>query len=621
MTSGIIAVKTVGREHPRAPAERHPGLKPHQLAMVRAMGEFEEASSGLDIGNGEVLGSNVGILADKVGSGKTFVVSGLVRSGHAPPAARRHVNLVSRNVYALQTFEVSCLPVTVVVVPHNLAKHWSDHFDLHAADLRVVRFTRACEWDDVEASLAGGAAAPDVILVTNTRLPRLMECVSENRVTLKRIVIDEADTVRFSCHDIGYAATMIWLVTASAHRMIPAWYGGGSDMRLMYLHSDGAQTHVVNRASFGVASSCIRGMFNFSSMHCYSYFQHLVFVSDNAFIRESFDVPEPRVFEVRCHRPLHQRVLHGNIPSAVLERIEAGDLDTALEILAPSRRDTENNIIAAAIEHLQRSGANVRAQLQYTLSRSYVNPAEREARAARVRGSLERIESQLANVRERIVSADRCAICYEEFANKTLTPCCYSAYCLKCITRWMETVSASSVVSRSTCPMCKTPLDRGGLMVCAEPPATAAGADASRGEFVVGGVGFNSTLDKKENFKRLVAHLARSPGESKVLIFSDNSCIMDTVVGTALADHGVPHFALKGHGASINARMKTFASEPKVALLINVTHYGCGMDMSMATDVILLHQINDSMYDQVLGRALRPPRGADSPLRVWKMLG
>jgi hypothetical protein len=131
----------------------------------------------------------------------------------------------------------------------------------------------------------------------------------------------------------------------------------------------------------------------------------------------------------------------------------------------------------------------------------------------------------------------------------------------------------------------------------------------------------DSGQGKIHNLRSLIqyftAEAERSGQPRRVLIFSDNDEIMSRISSEVMSRNGVPHAFLKSNAAVINARAREFReTEGVYALLTNIRYYGSGLDLSAATDIVLMHKIIDGMSAQVIGRAQRPPR--TQSLRIWK---
>ena len=55
----------------------------------------------------------------------------------------------------------------------------------------------------------------------------------------------------------------------------------------------------------------------------------------------------------------------------------------------------------------------------------------------------------------------------------------------------------------------------------------------------------------------------------------------------------------------------------KSILMLDPTHFACGTNLEMTTDIVFLHALEKTLERQVIGRALRPPRKKDQRLNLW----
>lgn len=109
--------------------------------------------------------------------------------------------------------------------------------------------------------------------------------------------------------------------------------------------------------------------------------------------------------------------------------------------------------------------------------------------------------------------------------------------------------------------------------------------------------------------------ILRSKPNGKFLIFSrvDSSLYQLT---HALAEANIRHAELKGSTAVMMKTLERFRNGELPVILLNTYYAGSGIDISCATDVIMLH---DMAMDgiQAIGRAQRV--GRTTPLHVHKL--
>lgn len=615
-----MEIPTLREGAPRSSAEDTPWLVPHQLAALHAMSELERNCKNVVIDDHTSMSTEMGILGDKPGSGKTYIIGALVNQDADIPCEISTTTELMSRVYIRSRKLLQPIATTIIVVPHNITRHWKQH-------MQRYEWVTLCIFKHADVDIAKHMLVhepPRCLLLSASVFHPVMEFMRLSCITVKRLVIDEADTIRLAGTPSKHqAAAFYWLVTASSHNMLP---GNAVQNRFTVLHARAPQSTAIYGGRANVQSALIRDMLHVSSTTI-AEISRLFTINDMDFIDMSFNIPVPVTYTVRCQPEFHTSVLRGSVSSVVIQRLQAGDMAGALESLNPSRADTETNVISAALTQLRRQRENLMAQQRYVEEREFANPAEAASSRARVAGNLARVEESISCITTRIRESTTCPVCYEPIQNKTVVLCCQNTFCLACITAWMA--NGDSVVRRAPCPMCKVPLTPAQLMVCCEEGeasssngAGGAGGGARGGVFEeVGGVRFSPGKRIEGNFEifaRAIAEAGPDAGGRKLLIFSDNDYVFEHMVERALGASGVRCARLKGNADVINKRVREFAAPGSMALMINCTHYGCGMDLSSATDLVLLHKIPDSMYHQVIGRAQRPPRV--TPVRVWNFV-
>jgi SNF2 family DNA or RNA helicase len=106
----------------------------------------------------------------------------------------------------------------------------------------------------------------------------------------------------------------------------------------------------------------------------------------------------------------------------------------------------------------------------------------------------------------------------------------------------------------------------------------------------------------------MLLHLLYHDTGAKVIIFSDYSKIFNKIT-SLLKEHDTSYLELDG--GNINALDKVLnqykLGDARV-LMLNSAFYGCGMNLENTTDILFFHKTDQTMYEQVIGRAQRPGR-------------
>jgi hypothetical protein len=389
-------------------------------------------------------------------------------------------------------------------------------------------------------------------------------------------------------------------------------------------HSDAP---VVHTAITGAKSQYIRNLFHMTGSYgCVTrpllpaIVDRITLVCDNQFIDSSFHTPPYAELVVTCRAARSIAVLRNIIDSQVLDRINAGDVAAAMEFLGAGTQDQDNIVFAASL-HIRRELHNLRVGLLHLQTRLWTSEEDQKRAVERKQVAIAREEEKLVALRQRIESCTMCPICFENISTKTVLPCCGNSFCLGCITTWML---RGNTTGSGSCPMCKANVTSSQLCVVRTPETEAVAPSGGDGlappeqpEPQHGVEGLEIANTKQQNLRSIIHHLGCLPEPAKVLIFSDNDYTMNDHVSQTLHDAGWKFSMVKGNANVVAKRVREFAegTEPR-ALLINCNFYGSGMNLTAASDVILMHNIGP-LYEQVVGRAQRPPR--TTTLRVWKL--
>ena len=619
-------VRTVTAEDPHVPAEAHPLLLPHQKHTLAALWGLESSCNDLDAGDARIT-TRVGVYGDKAGSGKSYVIAEMMLKRGAAPAATNYINQITDHMSIRYGAEASArepVPLNLLVVPHNIVTQWKGVLE-HMSSKTEKEYLAAYRITDLPTARAElekckrrEAGAVKVLMISASLFSDVMLILRSLEMKLHRMVFDEADNIRLKT---GYYATPAerhdgmarfnWLVTASLQNLF-----GGSSIggRINILHSDRSVVHS-SIGRFPMSNSThIRDMLRTYVTNLRNIYNKIIVITDNAFIDQSFNLMPPEEFAVACTAPLHTRILRGIAENEILSRLNAGDIGGAVSMMSPERTGSESNIVALAVSQMNTALENARAEYDFVMRRVYHSREAGEHARQRALGRVEKAERDVENVKRRIREATACPICYESISTKTIVPCCNNSFCLNCITAWVASRH------RASCPMCKKDLKISNFMVCCE-TAQSGETSVQRDEYTQGGVVIDKTLGKADNLDVLLSAIANAPDAAvrKILFFSDNEYANENVAEPAMRRAGINYGVLKGNVHCMNKRLKDFKSDGSTqALLINCSHYGCGLDLSKATDLILYHRVNPRLDHQVVGRAQRPPRAGR--LRVWRFL-
>lgn len=581
------------------PANTGVRLFPHQRASLYAMNNLE-MTEGITSPAcpDERLKTRIGVLGDKPGAGKSFVMLALALSGRRTSSFNGvHEYSISSHASVIRRDSKSFTPTSIIVIPHGLSKQWTEYLEQYMPkETNNILINRRKQFPDVtDEKLRNGFYT--VIIITTTMLPILVSKLNGTlNLRVSRVFYDECDGIDVK-HSSYIHAGFYWFVSASFHNLLTPRGG-------MVTLPDGNTVSV-----YGYYNTHLRTFFDpFQSVN-EELVKHLAIFCDEDFIDRSLNLPEPFVHTVLCKTPYSVRVLSGNVRGSIIRALNAGDVDAAIRSMG-AIADTESNIVSSVVEGYRREKRALEARVNYIDDYVYQSQGQRDAERARCNARIAVLDRNLTTISERVKESVTCPICYEDFNNKTIVPCCQNSFCLMCITEWVNIRSGSSL-----CPMCKAPVRLESCMVCRTDGAgTSMALPEEPGPYVVGEIEFIHKGEKLHNLTRL---LLETDSSRKFLIFSEYDFILERSIADTLRSHGIQYGMLKRNIHTINKVVNDFKRGDLRVLLINSAHYGCGMNLPEATDVVIMHKLNEGKsYKQVVGRAQRCQRSV--PLNVWR---
>lgn len=566
-------------------------LFPHQLTMIHRMRELEQSSVNVSVpqvaeqlsllqpnGYAFEIRSRIGVLADKVGAGKSYEILSMVLQDAEYPIDNNHsLDHISRSfcndrlILTSKAVTSMILPMSIIVVPHSLIKQWTQYIT-HAigTKLNVGIVSRG-------KHLPINVDAFDLLLVSTTYHNELAHYM-KNKV-VRRVIYDEADSIRIpNCRRIN--ASFHWFSTASYVNLLRR------DIR---------------------SSGFIRNIFcDLGSSDLSRLLAHVIILkNDEAFVDASLNVPPISNHVVMCRSPMSLNVLHGMVDMHVIECLNAGDVTSAIQQISPSCRQSQSNIITILIEKLTAQLHNLRILKQNLETMHFDTLEDREVEDKRLSEKISALVAKISAIKTRIVENDSCCICFNPIMNKTILPCCSNSYCFSCIMRWASL--------KPTCPLCKSNLSTSNIFVVSESNVNYDTEDHSGSSSIS-----HATLpDKMESLKQILQERVREDECGRMLLCSGFDNTFCNLIIPLLNELQISFRSLKGNQDTMEGILRDFKSGLVRVLLINPNYYGSGLNCEMATDIILMHKFSQQLEQQVIGRAQRVGRSA--PLNVWSL--
>jgi hypothetical protein len=561
-------------------------LKPHQRAVIEKCIQLENV--GMDISVNEELvdkfssaKTNIGILADKCGSGKSYSILGVILCNPVPLVKFNTTFVMGQQNIVVQLNEKSyanSLNLNVIVCSFGLINQWQKLIRLFSNTFRLFVINKRKLFEEFKTTFKNY----NILLVSGSFYHDVASFLVNKNASVLRTVFDEVDSVS-TPKALPIPSSFYWLMSASYKNIIyPRERRYYTNLYTSTVISPGIQQNIFIRNIF----IALQRMVNRVDVMC---IDQIIVRCKDSFVDKSFTLQEPMKNVIVCQNIMEINMLEGITNSNVIQCLNAGDVTSAISFLQKGKVGSEDTIISSVKNSLEISLQNAKIKLEYTKDMIFHSEEQRDSKLKMIQDEVCGFESKLNLLNERITKNDICVICLNSFDKKSITSCCKNSFCFACICKWINT--------NPTCPVCKSSLSILNDLYVIDNDTVSQDDDVHE---------IAQNLDKHARFKLLIRQIYERNSQSKVLIFSeyDNSFYK---IDRILSDERLSYAYVKGVG--INTIINKFKNSNETnILLVNSKSFGSGLNLENTTDVILFHKFDSQIEKQVIGRAQRPGR-------------
>jgi SNF2 family DNA or RNA helicase len=611
------------------PAHIKIALRPHQRTILAAARELEANANitTLDVNHPQLL-TPYGVIADRVGSGKSIVALSLLVD--PPPIIQSQISLTGSGAARVLRYKHKERPpireltpelldisdgkafmsalrcengtiqtrAALVIVPHTVIPQWEAY--IHEQTMLrpyVVRRTIDCDYE--KPRFYHNVFSADVVLVSTTMIKRFIGALLfhgglHSRIVWSRVFVDEADSITLPIRESDISARFFWFITGSHLNMI--FTRGIWGYRINSLPAE-TQARIGSGTVSGITGSSTGFVNSMMANDMDPILVRPILRNTDSWIEESLKQPVVTHETILCRAPASLGILRNFVTPAALEALHAGDVAGALAALGLEATSKES-IVTAVTAGLRHDIEQAEKLLAFKHTMDYSSVAAKTDGIARAEAKVTALKEKLASLEKRVSGMDSelCPICYDVPHTPTLTPCCRQTFCLACV--------CECVAKKPACPLCRVPIKSvKELMVV--------GSGNSSGNDPNTGLGTDDQGPTKG--AALLTLLSDIGQDDKYLVFSSHEASFKGL-REVLATRGVKCELLAGTAARIQRLRKQFSEGKIQVLCMNARHVGAGLNLEMATHVVLYHKMNVEMENQVIGRALRFER--EKELRV-----
>ena len=558
----------------------HVTLKKHQLQTIQAMHTLECNRKRLS--DHEYLVSEIGVLSNKVGSGKSLCVLGLIGMNLRLKPQDFVTCHISNAMFVMHDrSNMNIGGGNLIVVPHHMIPFWEDYVNQYTTFDKIVIKKRMfpLDWNDVSKK--------DVVICGSKYYNMVHKSCPW---TWSRVVFDEADSINIpAC--IKPNARFVWFVTSSLKNLL---FSNGFYLKC---DSNGIVTRVVTRGIVrqGYIKTTFRELEDAGANHA---LQGIVVKMNDEYVDQHINLPSVHEHIIRCKDPVYLCILKDIISEGVTSRLHGCDSDGALEYMGTHENimypiGTKENIISFVCRSLHSQQKNYQLKLEYlnniksNMDSLNILTNQVDEKIRKTEHKLNDFQYKLRSIHERVemvanedLSFHSCPICMDDTQELCMYMCCLNVFCKRCVRQM-------NLLDHTTCPMCRGDLRLHDIMMRSNHVSTATTN--------------NSKYDKVVDIVKSVF----SRPDTRVLIFTWHENTLTQLTHALYAHHSQSFRILSGNVNTIKNKINCFNQGSVRILLVNASVYGCGLNLIGATDVIFFQKTNAEIEKQLIGRAHR----------------
>jgi hypothetical protein len=563
-------------------------LRNHQKTLLYHMIQLENNS--IKPSSRFSVSSNIGVVGDVVGAGKSLPTLLLIHNSKTFNSSKDKYYTYNKTCSVSVVDHTNTGPISnriyssILVVPHTLVRQWRTYADNYVPDLQYKVINKKShlklyEDDDSKKQLYKNIAefinAP-LIIVSSTFFSQFMNVYiggkSVMNMNYDRIIFDEADTIHIpNCY--RPTANFYWFITSSIiNLMLPLsrYYNG--------TYIDGIK-----------CTGFIKNVFTELEQNAFPFYHLIFFKNKDAYIQSSFELPKPNIKYVTCFTPPAVKVLKGILDDKVIQMLQGDDLKGAMEQVGSMNLiKSTDDIIKISTTMLNKDLQNKQKEFEYKSGLTYATTESKQHALENIQHKINEIRGKIKLIENRVQNKF-CTVCTSDAVIPTITMCCKNVFCLSCI--------QSSFEHNPICPFCRAKITKDSIKIQSE---------LSTEEKVIDLPNDIKKVKKLPNKVDTMLKIIKEKPAGKFLIVSlyENSL---NELAEKLSDNDIITAKLSGNNLVVNKTLTRFKdpSSNLGCILLNALHYGSGLNIPEATDIIIYHKLSKELEVQVIGRAQR----------------
>lgn len=535
-------------------------LFPHQLVTVYCMEELERKRK-IKHTSSSYFMTDFGILGDIPGYGKSFSVVSLVLRDKMPWDVsslyeKPDITSVNGFIKHISNTKYKRIRPNLIVVSPTLVEQWKSYFSfLEKGSLSIFEVSTRKHLESLDEKTINDW---DVVLCSSIRYNELIDHIGQQYVW-KRFIFDEAGSTHIPAMRTVQSGFM-WFVTATYDQL---------------LYVQGTSLHFMRR------------FFNSVNQDLLKYF---VIRNPIEFVKYSFKMPEALHETHLCLNPRLLNILSSYIDQESNMMISAGDIKGAILRIGGGMTN-ETNLFELVSKKQKEKLDSANFSLTYWKNKDQTHSFVKKE-IAEWEGRVNAIEKTMAELKTKYetILEDDCSICYSTINRPLILPCCQNVFCGQCVMKWLDT--------NKSCPMCRADIKPSELVYISKKEDDGDSKEEKVKEC-------SRPKSKPQTVSDIVSNTHDQDGTlKKYLIFSMYDSTFD-LIRRELIVRQIDFVEISGSKAIRDAKLKRFKEDKVNIVFLNSRFNGAGINLEMATDIILYHEMPPSIEEQVIGRALR----------------
>lgn len=544
-------------------------LMEHQKTILYAMLDLEKNGSveakNIQHYDGKkdfIINTNIGILADKVGSGKSLMIISLIQQNKKSSIRDIFYHGSKFLCIKCNNDQDSSVDTNLLLIPHKLLIQWEEFFKL--STIKYGKYADAM--DEKKISTIDDIKKFEVLIVTCSKLKIFF--TNFKKIKWGRVIIDEADTIKFPAQ-VEINGIFTWFVTATPNGL-----------------------RYNKRPYFAkIFKEIIPWVFDY-----------LIVKNNNEYVEQSILLPKPKRIIVNCLTPPELDIIKNLIPKNVLSMINAGNTDEAIKFLN-CNVGTKDNILKVITNNLLEVIENKQIELEFETKKIFKKESiaenENKIKILKITKCINRLQNRYDSIKKKIymLNDQYCPICLDEFTKPTLVNCCQNIFCFECITL--------SQSKNNNCPFCRKMIFQNDFHIIK--------TDEHKNNITEK----KNQIDEKKDKIDILMDIIKKNIDGKIMIFANFSKTFNKIE-SILNLNKISYSILKGSCKYVNDIISEFDQGKIKVIMLNAKYFGSGMNLQMATDIIIFHRFDKYKEEQVIGRGQRI--GRISALNIYYLV-